>query len=205
VIGASREKLGQLDTAGARAVLQAKIEEEEEARTRRLIPLLNERAAIERLAFDHEAAKASLAEIIRLARDDVWAHIHLGDLWRITGNLDNAAEAYRGAEQAARRTSNERDLSVSHNRIGDVLLSQGDRDGALAPTVPLAIAEARPPRSRQHHGSATSRSAITGSATYCFRRAIATARCGLRTARHCRNARRRDPANTQWQRDFGQP
>jgi hypothetical protein len=90
VIGASREKLGQLDTAGARAVLQAKIDEEEKARTRRLIPLLNERAAIERLAFDHESAKASLAEIIRLARDDVWAHIHLGDLWRITGNLDNA-------------------------------------------------------------------------------------------------------------------
>ena len=78
VIGASREKLGQLDTAGARAVLQAKIDEEEKARTRRLIPLLNERAAIERLAFDHESAKASLAEIIRLARDDVWAHIHLG-------------------------------------------------------------------------------------------------------------------------------
>jgi tetratricopeptide (TPR) repeat protein len=132
VIAASREKLSGLDTAGARALLQAKINDEEGVRTRRLIPLLKERAAIERLAFDHEVAKTTLAEIIRLSPDDVWSHIHLGDLWQITGNLDNAAEAYRGAENAARRTANDRDLSVSHNKIGDVLKSQGDRRGALA-------------------------------------------------------------------------
>jgi predicted negative regulator of RcsB-dependent stress response len=206
VIGASREKLGQLDTAGARAVLQAKIDEEEKARTRRLIPLLNERAAIERLAFDHESAKASLAEIIRLARDDVWAHIHLGDLWRITGNLDNAAEAYRGAEQAARRTSNERDLSVSHNRIGDVLLSQGDRDGALAAyRAALAIAETlarRDPantewqrdRSVSHDriGDVLFSQGDRDGALTAYRAALAIRE----------TLARRDPANTEWQRDL---
>ena len=73
VIGASRDKLRSLDTAGARAVLQAKIAEEEAARTRRLVPLLRERASVERLAFDHKTAKSTLAEITSSSPDDVWA------------------------------------------------------------------------------------------------------------------------------------
>src|SRR5580693_102638 len=142
VIGASREKVGKLDTAGARAVLQAKIDEEQDERTRRLVPLLKERAAVERLAFDHEAAKATLAEIIRLSPNDIWPHIDLGDLWQTTGNLDNAAEAYRCAERAAHGAGDDRDLSVSHDKIGDVLALQGDRDGALAAyRASLAIRE----------------------------------------------------------------
>src|SRR5207237_8615065 len=92
-IGAARDKLRSLDTAGARAVLQAKIAEEEQARTRRLVPLLKERAAVERLAFDHEAAKSTLAEITDLVPDEVWAWIDLGDLWVTTGGLNRAAEA----------------------------------------------------------------------------------------------------------------
>ena len=60
VIGAAREKLGTFDVAGARGVLQAKIDEEEEARRARLLPLLKERAVMERLAFDHSAAQTSL-------------------------------------------------------------------------------------------------------------------------------------------------
>jgi tetratricopeptide (TPR) repeat protein len=127
VIGASREKLRALDTAGAREVLQAKIDEEEQARARRLAPLLKERASIELLALDYDTAKATFAQLTRLAPDDVWAWIELGDLWVITGRLDQAIEAYRGAESAARRTRIERDLSVSQTRIGDVLRSQGDR------------------------------------------------------------------------------
>ena len=62
-IGASRAKLRALDAGGARELLQAKIAEGEEARTRRLLPLLRERAEVERLTFDYEAAKATLAEI----------------------------------------------------------------------------------------------------------------------------------------------
>ena len=205
-IGASREKLGQLDTAGARAVLQTKINEEQEARARRLIPLLKERAAVERLAFDHEAAKATLAEIVRLTPDDVWPHIHLGDLWRTTGNLDSAAEAYRGAEQAARRTANDRDLSVSHTRIGDVLRSQGDRDGALAAyRAALAIAEtlARrgPTNTAWQRDLSVSHERIGDVLLSQGDRdgALAAYRADLAIAE---TLARRDPANTDWQRDL---
>ena len=66
---------------------------------------------------------------------------------------------------------------MSHNKIGDVLVAQGDRPGALAPTRSLAIAErwrrAIPPTP---NGSATSRSATTRSATCWWRRATGPAR-----------------------------
>jgi tetratricopeptide (TPR) repeat protein len=130
-IGASREKLRALDAAGARDLLQAKIAEEEEARTRRLLPLLRERAEIERLTFDYEAAKKTLAEITNLAPDDVWGWIELGDLWELTGSLERAAGAYQSGEAVARRTGNQRDLSVSHNKIGDVQVAQGDLAAGL--------------------------------------------------------------------------
>jgi tetratricopeptide (TPR) repeat protein len=131
-IGASRAKLRALDARGARDLLQTKIAEEKEARTRRLLPLLRERAEVERLTFDYEAAKMTLTEITPLAPDDVWVWISLGELWQTTGPLESAAHAYRGAEAAARRTGNERDLSVSQNKIGDVLVAQGEREQALA-------------------------------------------------------------------------
>jgi predicted Zn-dependent protease len=102
-ITASRAKLGALDTAGALEVLRAKIAEEEQERTRRRVPLLKERAAVERLAFDYDAAKKTLAEVTRLAPDDVWAFIDLGDLYEITGPLEDAAKAFQSAEAAARR------------------------------------------------------------------------------------------------------
>jgi hypothetical protein len=57
-IVASRAKLRDLDTAGALDVLQGKIAGEEQERARRLVPLLKERAAVERLAFDYHAAKS---------------------------------------------------------------------------------------------------------------------------------------------------
>ena len=128
---ASREKLGALDTAGALNVLRAKIAEEEQARARRLVPLLKEQATIEKLAFDYDAAKRSLAEVTRLAPDDVWAFIDLGDLFVTTGQLEEAAKAFRNAEAAARRQGDERDVSVSYNKIGDVQVAQGDLTAAL--------------------------------------------------------------------------
>ena len=59
----------------------------------------------------------------------------------------DAAAAYRvGTALAARDPANtewQRDRSVSHNKIGDVLLAQGDGPGALADyRKGLAIAEA---------------------------------------------------------------
>ena len=130
-IVASRAKLGVLDTAGALDVLQAKIAEEEQQRVRRLVPLLKERAVVERLAFDYEAAKSTLMEVTQLASDDVWAFIDLGDLYVTTGPLEEAAKAFRNAEAAARRQGDERDLSVAFNKLGDVQVAQGDLAGAL--------------------------------------------------------------------------
>jgi tetratricopeptide (TPR) repeat protein len=112
-------------------VLKTKIAEEERERARRLVPLLKEQATIERLSFDHEAAKASLHEVVRLDPDDVRSWIDLGDIWRMTGSLVEASKAYRGAEAAARRTKSDRDLSVSCDRVGDVLVSQGNLAEAL--------------------------------------------------------------------------
>ena len=130
-IAASRVKLQTLDTTGAREMLQAKITEEEAARMRRVVPLLKERAAIELLDFDRDAAKATWAEITSLALDDVWAWIELGDLWMTTGPASHAAEAYREAEAAARRNRNEGDLAASFIKVGDVQVAQGDLAGAL--------------------------------------------------------------------------
>jgi hypothetical protein len=123
-IAASRVKLKTFDTAGAREMLRAKIEEEEAARMRRMVPLLRERAAIELLDFDREAAKVTWAEITRVAPDDIWAWVKLGDLWMTTGPASHAADAYRNAEAAARRNGDERDLSVSFNKVGDVQVAQ---------------------------------------------------------------------------------
>lgn len=48
-LGTARDKLGRLDTAGALATLSGKLAEEEAARRQRMVPLLAEKAAIERL------------------------------------------------------------------------------------------------------------------------------------------------------------
>ena len=132
VIGAARDKLGALDVAGARDVLQAKIAEEEAARRARLLPLLKERAAVAKMAFDHAAAMATLGEITRLAPVDVWARIDLGEEWLTTGSLDNAAGSFRSAQAAAERNGDPRERAVSRFWIGSVLEAQGDLAGALA-------------------------------------------------------------------------
>ena len=68
-IGAARQKLAGLDTAGARTVLTDKIAEEEEARRQRLVPLLQEKVAIERLGYDYESAEATLRRLVALTPD----------------------------------------------------------------------------------------------------------------------------------------
>ncbi len=127
----SRAKLRDVDTAGALQVLHAKIAEEEAARRRRLVPLLKERAAVERLSFDYSAAKKSLDEVTRLAPDDVSAFVDLGDLFVTTGPLEKAEKAYRGAEAAALRQGSERDLAMALSRLGGVEAAQGNLPAAL--------------------------------------------------------------------------
>jgi tetratricopeptide (TPR) repeat protein len=130
-IGAARQKLADLDTAGARTVLADKIAEEEDARRQRLVPLLAEKAAVERLGYDYASAKATLKQLLALSPDSVWRWIELGDICETTGSLAEADAAFRSAMDAARRTGDERHLSASYERVGDVLVAQGNLPEAL--------------------------------------------------------------------------
>jgi tetratricopeptide (TPR) repeat protein len=103
IIGAARARLGNLDTAGARSILATKIAEEEAARRQRLIPLLEEQAAVERLSFDHEAAKATLRQLLALDPERVWSWIELGDLCVTTAALDPAINSFRHSLAIAER------------------------------------------------------------------------------------------------------
>jgi tetratricopeptide (TPR) repeat protein len=206
VIGASRTKLRTLDTAGAIEMLQNKINEEEGVRTRRLVPLLKERAEIERLAFDYDAAKATLNEVIRRSPDDVEAWIELGDLWMTTGGLDDATKAYRIAEQAADRTGGGYKLLVINNKVGDVLMRQGDGAGALAAyRAGLAIAENvmhRDPQEKMwQRNVSVSHNKIGDVLMEQGDRAgaLAAYRAGLVIIE---NLTQSDPANKEWQRDL---
>jgi tetratricopeptide (TPR) repeat protein len=149
-IAAARDKLSRVDTAGALGGLAAKIAEEEQARRQRLIPLLREKATIERLTYDHEAAQATLRQMLALNPDDVWGWIDLGDLHDTTGASNEALAAYRRSFDAAEHLARadpgnagwQRDLSVSHERIGDVQRAQGDLAAAqLSFQAALAIRE----------------------------------------------------------------
>jgi len=84
----------------------------------------------------------------------VWIWIGLGDLWRTTGSLERAAENYQNALRAAQRTGDERDLSVSQNKIGEVLVAQGEREQALAAYRGRA-GNSRNPGAATPNGSAT--------------------------------------------------
>ena len=138
-IGAARAKLGRADTAGARSILAGKIAEEEAARRQRLVPLLEEQAAVERLAYDHVAAKATLRQLLALDPEHVWSWIELGDLFVTTGALDEAIKAFRNSLAVADRLAKadpgnafwQRDLAVSYGNVAMVEALQGARDSAL--------------------------------------------------------------------------
>ena len=87
--------------------------------------------------------------------DDTWTRFFIGDLYKALGQLNDALQAYREARASVDRrltkdaqdADAQRDLSVSHERIGDVLLAQGDGPAALAAyRAGLAIAETLAPR-----------------------------------------------------------
>ena len=106
IIAAARAKLAALDTAGAETILDGQIAEEEAAFRRRQVPLLAEKATVQRLSYNHEGAKQTLQRLLHLDPDAVWARGELGDICRITGSLGEALKCYRLAAAAAERTAN---------------------------------------------------------------------------------------------------
>ncbi len=91
-----------------------------------------EKAAMQSIVYDHQGAIASLEAGLNLDQDAFAKWIDLGDVFSTTGKTADALRAYEGAAAAAERSGDERDLSVSHERIGDVWVAQGDLGGALS-------------------------------------------------------------------------
>ena len=87
---------------------------------------LADEARIDRLQLNHDAARAKFAEATRLNPDDCGVWIELGDLWTLLGSLAEAETAFRAARRAAAENGDERDLSVSFERVGNVLVAQGN-------------------------------------------------------------------------------
>ena len=100
-----------------------------------------------------------------------WAGLGLGDIHVARGDLPGALSLYREASSDVERLAKadpgnagwQRDLSVSYNKVGDVLKDQGNLPEALkAYRDSLAIASASPrPIPAMPDGSAISRSPIT--------------------------------------------
>jgi tetratricopeptide (TPR) repeat protein len=92
---------------------------------------LVDEARVDRLQLNYDDAFAKLTEASRLDPDNCSIWIDLGDLWVIRGSLVEAERSFRSAINAARRSGDERDLSVSYDRIGDVQVAQGNLPEAL--------------------------------------------------------------------------
>ena len=121
-----------------------------------LEPLLRTAALYEAKAQATEA-RALYAEILDIEPDwpqalhaAFWFLTQQGDRARSYASLADASHDYQEAQRLAQQltvadpanTGWQRDLSVSHNKIGDVLVAQGDGAGALAAyRKDLAIAE----------------------------------------------------------------
>ena len=205
-IAASRAKLAGLDTAGAEAILDKKIAQEEAARRQRLIPLLAERAAVARLSYDYPSAKATLEELLRLDPNRVWSWIDLGDNWMTTGRSGEAAEAFEAAGEAARRTKNERDLSVFFIKIGGVQVAQGDPQGARKSysdslAIGERLAQSDPGNAGWQHDLSISYNKIGD-----VQQAQGDLKAALKSYSNSLAIRERlaqsDPGNAGWQRDL---
>ena len=92
---------------------------------------LVDEARVDRLQLNYDEACKKLADALHLDPDKFWVWVELGDLWVTRGSLVGAEKAFRAATEAARRSDDERDLSVSYNKIGDVLVAQGNLPEAL--------------------------------------------------------------------------
>src|SRR5262249_19173474 len=112
-----------------------------------------------------EAEKTQGAE-----RTRVWAHIALGDVYlEIDGNVSKARREYQLAFDLSKRLAEadpkdaqaQRDLALSFNRIGNVLLQQGEVQQALGQyreghKIARRLAEADPKDARAQRDLAAS-------------------------------------------------
>ncbi len=163
---------------------------------------------------DNRAALAALERAVGYLPEDFGTQIELGDAQRIAGQSSAALLSYRAAGAIAETlavrnptdTQWQRDISASHNRIGNMLLAHGDGPGALAAfRKGLAITEilAAPDPANtlgqrdlsvgyNKIGDVLLAQGDGAGALAAFRKGLAIAE----------TLAARDPANTMWQRDL---
>ena len=133
VIATARAKAGALDTAGAVQILEDRLAQEGKAHEARMVALLREKAAMERLSFRLEEAIATMLHLLALAPAAPWDWIALGDLYRTQGSSAEACNVYEKALEAAKQQDPKgRDVAAGYERIGNMLRLQGDLAGAMA-------------------------------------------------------------------------
>jgi tetratricopeptide (TPR) repeat protein len=205
---------GEFDAAGAvlrsgrdaaRALREEADRQREEA-SRTEAQFLADEARVERLQLNYAAACDAFAEAVRLDPSECWVWIELGDLWQLRGSLSEAAKAFRGALRAATDAGADRDISVSHTRVGDVQRAQGSLEAALASyraglRIRDHLAQSDPGNTQWQRDLSVSHNKIgdVQRAQGSLEAALASYQAGLRIAEHLAQS---DPGNTQWQRDL---
>ena len=113
-----REEIAQIGSSGA-----------DEAQHRREAAVLAREQGALVIGHDVRTALAAFERAAKYEPDDSWTHFFLGDLYLLLGDLAAGMRSYRRAASSAgaRVQSNnqdwdaQRDLAISHDRIGDVL------------------------------------------------------------------------------------
>jgi tetratricopeptide (TPR) repeat protein len=148
---------------------------------------------------------AALEERARAKPEDAWGWVALADRARELGEGERALEAYRTAEQAARRSSRERDLAAIRNRLGAMHLALGDpRLALLSYQAALTGFEAmswRDPASQQRRDERVTAHRRVGEVRLMLgerNQALGEFRSSLLLAEELS---REDPAETKWVRD----
>ena len=134
VIAKARALLRELRTAEALKLLyeddEADKEEAQRLAARRLVRL-SEIARIQKATFDYAAAKQTFRDIAMLDPTNAWPLLELGDLERISGTTGDALAAYSAGLATTRAAKDEPNIGLFLERVGDVLLSRNDLEGAF--------------------------------------------------------------------------
>ncbi len=139
--------------------------------------------------------------------ESLWWLLEAGDAMQTAGNTAGALRLYRQAQQAAEAGGEalQRDLSVSHNRVGDVQVAQGDLAAALKSyqaglEIPQTLARVDPGNQGWQRDLSVSHNKVgdVQVAQGDLAAALKSYQAGLEIAQ---TLVRMDPGNAEWQVD----
>ncbi|MBL1421168.1 MAG: hypothetical protein COC24_011725 [Alphaproteobacteria bacterium] len=123
----AREQLKKLDTEAALKTLEMAQKHASQDAARAAV----ERAEIYKDIYDWDEAIQAYQEAAELDKADAWYYFEIGDIWELKGNLTKSLENYEFGQQVASHVAHQRDLSVSYERIANILAQQGQLADAL--------------------------------------------------------------------------